>query len=132
MKKSFARAWSFTRIAALNALVSFGGRSQTVNGVNGYIERRVEPKGHFGAAHIVVNGFGHANCGDSLAEQVAGNTQGAIAANDNKGVQSQFTDAGYDLIGNVFDYFFTISHDATRERVFQAWSRSFAEWGYER
>src|SRR5512135_569862 len=84
-----------------HSLVALGRRVELVDGVGGSGHRRVEPEGGDGAAHVVVNRLGDADDRDALGYETAGDFEGAVAADDDEGIQLERPERRDQLIGAV-------------------------------
>src|ERR1043166_1842078 len=68
-------------------VVALGGAVDLVERVGRSADRGVEAEGGFGAGHVVVDGLGHPDDGDPLAEEPVRDGQAPVAADRHEGVE---------------------------------------------
>ena len=89
-------------------VVGLGRGMQAVKGFRGDAEGGVKAKSEFGDADVVVDGFGHADHGHTQVMQLAGDTQGAVAADHDQTIQIEGANAFNQQAGDIFNDGFTI------------------------
>src|ERR1043166_3260360 len=83
-------------------VVALGGAVDLVERVGRRADRGVEAEGGFGAGHVVVNGLGHADDGDPLAEEPVRDGQAPVAAYRHEGVEMVLVEGVDQVLGAVF------------------------------
>ena len=73
-----------------DAMVAGGGGMDFIEGVGGGIDGGVEAEGDFGADQVVIDGFGDTHKGEAQFGEGGGATHGAVAADGDDGVETDF------------------------------------------
>src|ERR1700720_3993749 len=81
------------------------------------MQRGIESKCDFSSTEIVVNGLGHANDLQALAEELERNLLRAIAADADNGVNSQLARVNDHLIRNIADNLAPVLNTPVVERI---------------
>ncbi len=100
-----------------DAMVRLGGGVDAVDGIGCDVDGGVEAEGDIGGGEVVVDGLGDADDGQTFLGQIEADLLGAIATDDDEGVEAHGLGVVNDFIGEIADGFVSIVVHAIGEGV---------------